>query len=372
MKHQNATHLSVDDVSVPNKNDLCSVFQMVAHGQNTFIESTSFNNSSFQLVVKFILISNSEGAQFAPTITASIKAASTYFNAKLKLIVKSASDALRSEGAKILKIFHCLNSKGVQITKLIVVSVNSKIHLHFHNNCRIFCEGEWWSTTSKTCSVFTYLIDGKLELIELNPAFGHNLAFGHNMAFGVASGHNFASGPTSSHNLASGPAFGHNLASGPTSGPASGKNLASGPAFGHNELVKLITASGHNLASGLAFGHNELIELITCFGHNKLVKLIGCVGHTNGFISHNMLIKLITAFGHNKLINAIGHFSQIIGPKILTQLIVKLSLATNSEGTQVQSSKLIVGYHDSKIYLHFWDDCRIFVREYTSRSTHQE
>jgi hypothetical protein len=40
------------DVSVHNKNDSCSVFQIVAQGHNTFIESTSFNDDSFQLVVK--------------------------------------------------------------------------------------------------------------------------------------------------------------------------------------------------------------------------------------------------------------------------------------------------------------------------------
>jgi hypothetical protein len=62
------------DVSIPNINDSCSAFQMVAHRHNTFIESTAFNNSSFQLVVKFILILCSEGAQFAPMITASAKA----------------------------------------------------------------------------------------------------------------------------------------------------------------------------------------------------------------------------------------------------------------------------------------------------------
>ncbi len=50
------------DVSVPNKNDSCSAFQMVVHGHNTFIESTSFNKNLFQLVAKVILISNSEGA----------------------------------------------------------------------------------------------------------------------------------------------------------------------------------------------------------------------------------------------------------------------------------------------------------------------
>jgi hypothetical protein len=38
------------DVSVPNKSDSCSVFQMVANGHNTFIKSTSFNNGSPQFI----------------------------------------------------------------------------------------------------------------------------------------------------------------------------------------------------------------------------------------------------------------------------------------------------------------------------------
>ncbi len=115
------------DGSVSNKNDSCSVFQMVAQGHNTFIESTSFKDSSFQLVVRFILISNSEGAQFAPNITASVKAASTFFNIEFKLIVKSASGALRSEGVQ------------ASPTKL----NHSKTSFHFCKDCRIFCEGEW-------------------------------------------------------------------------------------------------------------------------------------------------------------------------------------------------------------------------------------
>jgi hypothetical protein len=53
------------DVSIPDENDSCSVFQMVAHGHNTLIESTSFNDGSFQLVVESISILISEGAQFA-------------------------------------------------------------------------------------------------------------------------------------------------------------------------------------------------------------------------------------------------------------------------------------------------------------------
>jgi hypothetical protein len=42
------------DVSVPNKNDLCSVFQIFAHGHNTFIESTSFNNGIPQFIIEYI------------------------------------------------------------------------------------------------------------------------------------------------------------------------------------------------------------------------------------------------------------------------------------------------------------------------------
>ena len=53
-------------ISIPDENYLCSVFQMVAYGHNIFIESrTSFNDGSFQLVVKSILILHSEGAQVA-------------------------------------------------------------------------------------------------------------------------------------------------------------------------------------------------------------------------------------------------------------------------------------------------------------------
>jgi hypothetical protein len=74
------------DVFVPNKNDSCNVFQMVAHWHNTFIESTSFNDSSLQLVVK------------------------------------SDFDVSRSEGVQASPI---------------------KISFHFCKDCRIFFEGEW-------------------------------------------------------------------------------------------------------------------------------------------------------------------------------------------------------------------------------------
>jgi hypothetical protein len=71
------------DVSVPNKIDSCSAFQMVAHGHNSIIESTSFKDSSFQLVVKFILISNSEGAQFTLAILQTFKLIDAYDHQKL-------------------------------------------------------------------------------------------------------------------------------------------------------------------------------------------------------------------------------------------------------------------------------------------------
>ena len=56
-----------------------------------------FYDDSFQFNVKYISLlgaegarlvvdSNSEGAQFAPTITASVKAASTFFNVEFKLL----------------------------------------------------------------------------------------------------------------------------------------------------------------------------------------------------------------------------------------------------------------------------------------------
>jgi hypothetical protein len=78
--------------------------------------------------------------------------------------------------------------------QLIVASINPKIYLHFHKDCRIFCEGERWLTASRMRNGFIYLIDEMLELIELNPAFGHNLASG------LASGHNLDSGLAFSHN----------------------------------------------------------------------------------------------------------------------------------------------------------------------------
>jgi hypothetical protein len=39
------------DVSVPNKNDLCSVFQMVAHGHNTFIDQPLLTTAAPSLIL---------------------------------------------------------------------------------------------------------------------------------------------------------------------------------------------------------------------------------------------------------------------------------------------------------------------------------
>ncbi len=85
----------------------------------------------FQLVVKSILISNSEGAQFAPNITtASIKAALTFFNVEFKSIIKSASDALRSEGAQTVPTISSIEPHG-PTSKLIVICNWTKISLIF-------------------------------------------------------------------------------------------------------------------------------------------------------------------------------------------------------------------------------------------------
>jgi hypothetical protein len=70
---------------VPNTNDSCSVFQMVVHGRNTFIESTSFNDGSPQFIIEYI-----------PTI----------LHNKLREL--------------IVKYFYSLNSEQAQISKSIV------------------------------------------------------------------------------------------------------------------------------------------------------------------------------------------------------------------------------------------------------------
>jgi len=56
------------DVSILDENDSFCVFQMVAHWHSTFSQSTSFNDSSFQLVVKSEFdVSHSVGARASPT-----------------------------------------------------------------------------------------------------------------------------------------------------------------------------------------------------------------------------------------------------------------------------------------------------------------
>jgi hypothetical protein len=64
------------DVSVPDENNSCSVFRMVANGHNTFIESNSFNDDSFQLVVELMSMLKSEGAQAAPNHSSQLIVAS--------------------------------------------------------------------------------------------------------------------------------------------------------------------------------------------------------------------------------------------------------------------------------------------------------
>ncbi len=307
----------VIDVSVPNKNDLCSAFQMVVHGHNTFIKSAILNDSSFQLVVKFILISNSEGA-LVPSSMLFVGCNTAYGPAfGHKFAFGTASGQNFASG---------------------VASGH-----HFVSDTAF---GQNFAAGMASGQNFASVV-----------ASGHKLtsgaASGHNLASGPAFGHRFASGAASDHHMASGPAFGYNF----TSGAASGHNIAAGTAFGHN--LASSAASGHNMASGLAFRHNfasgpasgqnltfgrnKLFKLITAFGHSKLIKLIVRVGHTNSLVNSN----------------------ERIGPKIQTQLIVKLSSDNFFDGTQVQE----VGYHYSKIFLHFCKSYRTFCEEVLNQLT---
>ncbi len=94
------------------------------------VNSTSIAN--FQLIVG----SDSEGAQFAPMITASVKVASTFFNIEFKLIVKSASDALHSEGAQTVLILS-IKLHG-PASKLIVICDWTKYPLSFEKIAQYF------------------------------------------------------------------------------------------------------------------------------------------------------------------------------------------------------------------------------------------
>jgi hypothetical protein len=107
-----------------------------AASQNANLQTTNYfwqramshfyNNRHCRLIVD----SHSEGAQFAPKITASVKAASIFFNAKFKLIVKSASDALHSEGAQTVPTISSIKFHG-PASKLIIICNWTKISLIF-------------------------------------------------------------------------------------------------------------------------------------------------------------------------------------------------------------------------------------------------
>ena len=84
---------------------------MVAHRHNTIIESTSFNDGSFQLVVESISILISEGAQFTPATLQ-----------PFKLIVR-------------------FEEEPAHWSKLVVGCGHSEISFHFCKDCRIFREG---------------------------------------------------------------------------------------------------------------------------------------------------------------------------------------------------------------------------------------
>jgi len=156
-------------ISIPDENYLCSVFQMVAYGHKIFIESrTSFNDGSFQLVVKSILILHSEGAQVASasasfqTFADGDQAASQSDTSKL--IIETPSLLLLHDferpaitavmnGSFSFKFIVASHSEGAQFapnfdrpsnldsSKLIVIFL--EISFHFCEDYRIFREGEY-------------------------------------------------------------------------------------------------------------------------------------------------------------------------------------------------------------------------------------
>jgi hypothetical protein len=83
-----------DSISIKAKSNSAMLIDTPMSQRKAMIH---FYDDSFQFNVKYISLlgaegarlvvdSNSEGAQFAPTITASVKAASTFFNVEFKLL----------------------------------------------------------------------------------------------------------------------------------------------------------------------------------------------------------------------------------------------------------------------------------------------
>jgi hypothetical protein len=93
-------------ININAKANSAKLIDMLTSQQSTMIP---LNNGSSQLIVKYIFLLGSEGAQFAQMITASIKAALTFFNVKFKLIVKLLMHCVWRE-LKLFQQFHLLNS----------------------------------------------------------------------------------------------------------------------------------------------------------------------------------------------------------------------------------------------------------------------
>jgi hypothetical protein len=247
-----------------------------------------------------LLLSQSEGAWFAPTTT---------FQA-FKLIVASVSiaDFLHSEGAEFALVTLQTFADEDQATpqsitsKLIVIYSNSKISIHFCKDCELCCEGV------------------NAAMARPNGLFNHNLAFGLILAFGfmLAFGLNFAFGRNLTFSLIT--AFGHNLAFYLTMAfgliMAFGRNLA----FSLDLVFGLITAFGHNLAFGLTmtFGLIMVFSLFS-FGSSALAALWLIVFVGLGLIDHNDLVSFI-GLGLVSLAGCIDNIS-LIGPSSISGLV---------------------------------------------------
>jgi hypothetical protein len=272
------------------------------------------------LVVKSILISNSEGAQFAPNITVSVKAASTFFNVEFKLIVKSASDALHSEGARTVPTISSIEPHG-PTSKLIVICGWTKVSLIFREDCTIFCEGEWSPTITKMHGDFTYLFNvigmkvfGNNKLIELI----NSLVVGHSKLTELTSLVDIigCNGLVGLIGLGLDDFIGLGLVS----------------LVGLINRISLVGPICFSGISGLSL--DSLVSISGLIGHNcldgvislSLVSLVGLVGLSgiNGLIGWISLISLISISGFSLLggfglVSLIG-FSGLISPNGLVSL----------------------------------------------------
>jgi hypothetical protein len=328
------------DVSITNKDEMCGASQLAANECKgiikskmpfTFqliVESKQVHQSKPQIFLVNTLSSNAisnhgpnqHKSSCASQLVACAKCITSHESSCASLLAECAKYLIKintnlqttnnfQQGAMLHFNVSCLHElivnsnnpsfEGAQAApnhshQLIDAFKYSKISLHFCKDFRIFCEGDWSSTTTKMRSEITYL-----NYTYLNNIFDMKV-FGHNKPVKLI---NSLVSPHKLNGLINGLVRHHKLI-----------KLING-LVGHHKLIQLINGHvGHNklikLINGFE-GHHELNKLVNgLVGPHKLNKLInGLVGRheliklIDGLVSNHELIKLIlTAFGHNKLI----------------------------------------------------------------------